>query len=772
MTTEARLPDELTEDLHRRSAELGVPAGTLFLVAHAKVLAVLGGVDEVTTSYVTPGDGQVPFQLALGARSWRSLLQAAARVESDLGHGIRTVGGSFDVELVTGPDSAVLLRVHHRSETPDEGAATRVLGYHLTALTAMVSDLDARHDAWGLVGPEETVWQVEALAGPRRRLPDVRAHDLIAARAASHPDAVAAVHGEHSLTYRELDTRANQIGNGLLAAGLRREEVVAVVAGRDLPWLAAVLGVLKAGGVYLPVEPNLPAERVASMLTQSRCRLVLTEPGTHAALDGLAGVSPDVRRLDLDTIGAEHPGDAVDVRVDADQLAYIFFTSGSTGRPKGAMCDHAGMLNHLLAKIEDLGIAEGTVVAQTAPQSFDISLWQLIAGPLAGGRTLLVDDEAILDVDRFLDTVIGGRVEVLQLVPSYLDVVLGRLEQRPRVLPDLRCVSVTGEAVPSTLVRRWFAALPDLALVNAYGLTETHDDTNHEVLRSAPPDDRIPLGRALRNVHVYVVDDHLRPVPFGAPGEIVFSGVCVGRGYVNDPERTRAAFLADPLRPGERLYRSGDRGRWRPDGKLEFLGRADSQVKVRGFRIELGDVEAALSRVPGVTDAAVVVAGPAGGPQLAGFFTGAEAEPDVARRRLAETLPAYMVPSSVRRLERLPLTPNGKVDKGALRSLAGDHGTVPSPPISGALVTPAEGRVAAAWAQVLELPVHELRPDDDFFLSGGTSLAAVRLVAALDRSVTLRDVRRHPVLRDLARQLERGATASTQEARPEERTRL
>ena len=247
------------------------------------------------------------------------------------------------------------------------------------------------------------------------------------------------------------------------------------------------------------------------------------------------------------------------------------------------MCEHAGMLNHLFAKIDDLEIGAGQVVAQTAPQCFDISLWQLVSALLVGGRTLIVEQEVILDVRRFVDTIVEGRVGVMQVVPSYLEVVLSYLEQHPRELSALRCVSVTGEAIKKELTQRWFAAAPQIKLVNAYGLTETSDDTNHEVMDRVPDGDRVPLGRAINNVQIQVVDEYLAPVPLGAPGEIVFSGVCVGRGYINDPERTRAAFLTDPDHPGGRRYRSGDHGRWRPDGKLEFLGRRDSQLKIRGF---------------------------------------------------------------------------------------------------------------------------------------------------------------------------------------------
>ena len=278
------------------------------------------------------------------------------------------------------------------------------------------------------------------------------------------------------------------------------------------------------------------------------------------------------------------------------------------------------------------------MVAQTAPQCFDISLWQLVSALLAGGRTLLVEQEVILDVERFLDTIIGGRVAVLQVVPSYLEVVLSYLEPHPRELPDLRCVSVTGEALKPELAQRWFAAQPGIKLVNAYGLTETSDDTNHEVMDRAPDGDRVPLGRPVSNVRVYVVDEDLAPVPLGAPGLIAFSGVCVGRGYVNDPERTRQAYLADPHREGQRLYLGGDYGRWQPDGKLEFLGRRDSQVKISGFRIEIGEIENTLLRVPGVRDGAVVVAGrPGQGQRLVAFYSGPRPlEAGVLRDRLGD----------------------------------------------------------------------------------------------------------------------------------------
>jgi acyl-coenzyme A synthetase/AMP-(fatty) acid ligase len=450
------------------------------------------------------------------------------------------------------------------------------------------------------------------------------------------------------------------------------------------------------------------------------------------------------------------------------------------------MCEHAGLLNHLYAKLDDLQIGAGQVIAQTAPQCFDISLWQLVSALLAGGRTLIVEQDVIMDVHRFVERIASRRVAVLQVVPSYLEVVLTYLEQHPRELPDLRYVSVTGEALKRELAQRWFAAQPAIRLVNAYGLTETSDDTNHEVMDRVPDGERVPLGRPISNVRVYVVDEHLSPVPLGAPGAIVFSGVCVGRGYVNDPERTQLAFMANPHREGERLYQGGDYGRWQPGGKLEFLGRRDNQVKISGFRIEIGEIENTLLRVPGVRDGAVVVAGPGGhGQRLVAFYSAARPLADgVLRGRLAESLPGYMVPAAFHWRETLPLTANSKIDRKALTKLTEPTGptgpTEPTEPTStasahdqngqndqnsqdglrgqsrqsgqdgGRAGTATERRLAAAWAQVLGIPADQISPRDHFFDRGGTSLSAVKLAITLDRKVSLAELTRHPVLADLA----------------------
>jgi amino acid adenylation domain-containing protein len=783
----ATLDDVLAAAVRRLAEGLELPLHTVALAAHAKVLAALSGDQDVVTGYAAgPGGRPLPCPLTTDARSWRTLLLDAVRVETDLvrhrdfavtelKRELGVTGPSFETEfdpiggLGTGRDLAedavlrvafathggrLALHLRYRTDALDAGSVERIAGYHLTALALMAADPGAEHGRASLLSAEELRFQLDGLAGPRRELPDRRFHELFEDRVQMHPDAVAAVHRDRQWTYRELNARANRLGRALLARGLRREGVVAVVTERNLDWMAAVIAIFKAGGVYLPIEPHFPADRIARTLSRADCTLVLTEPGSTTTLDKALDTLTGVQQVFVDAaIAEEHADDDLGVDVAADQLAYIYFTSGSTGEPKGAMCEHAGMLNHLHAKIADLGIGEGAVVAQVAPQCFDISLWQLVSALLVGGRTVIVAQDVILDVARFVDTIERHRVAVMQVVPSYLEVVLSYLEQHPRELPDLRCVSATGEALKIELAQRYFAARPGSTLVNAYGLTETSDDTNHEVMHAAPAGERMPLGPAVQNVRVYVVDEHLNPVPLGAPGLIAFSGVCVGRGYVNDPERTSAAYLTDPHRPGERLYKGGDYGRWRPDGKLEFLGRRDGQVKISGFRIEIGEIDNTLLRVPGVRDGAVVVAERADrGKHLVAFYSGEPLQVELLRERLGAALPHYMVPVAFHWRDSLPLTANGKIDTKALTALAAELAVVDADERAAhdAPATPTELRLAAVWADLLGVPEDGIGRQDHFFDMGGSSLSAVKLVVALGRVVSLKEVIAHPVLADLA----------------------
>ena len=362
-----------------------VPFSSVVLTAHAKVLAALSGEREVATGYAAVEGGRpLPCRLTVGPGSWRSLLLDAHRIESELlaykDFAVRELGVTGPVfealfdpagggELggdtvmragISQDDTRLVLRLQYRTEVLDADCAARIAGYYLTALALMADDPDAEHGRESLLSAKELRFQLEGLAGPSRELPDSRLHELFEARARAHPDAVAAVHRERQWSYRELNVRANQLGRALLARGLGPESVVAVVCERNLDWMAAVLAVFKAGGVYLPIEPHFPADRIANVLARAGCRLVVTERGSTTTLDQALESLPGVQVLIADAAYAEgHSDGDLGVVVAADQLAYIYFTSGSTGEPKGAMCEHAGMLNHLYAKIDAPGDRRG-----------------------------------------------------------------------------------------------------------------------------------------------------------------------------------------------------------------------------------------------------------------------------------------------------------------------------------------------------------------------------------------------------------------------------
>lgn len=716
------LPDEIEGAVRHLAGESAVDQAAVLLAAQLKVAAVLTGTPDLLPARDT---GRELIE-AMTADHWREQARSAWREAAE--------------QAFVAPH--------------------QMMSCLVTVLRQLTAAPGDQHRRFGLLSPEECEAQLAASAGPAKARGDKRFHELFEERVNQHPDKVAAVHGGRSLTYGVLNRRANQIAASLRSRGLQGEDIVAVVADRGLEWLAAVLAVFKAGGCYLPLEPGFPAARFAATITSSGCRWVLAERGVPQLARALADCGP----VELCYLGeplSQDPGQGdLGVHVAASQLAYIYFTSGSTGEPKGAMCEHAGFLNHLFAKIEDLGLAEGDTVAQTAPQCFDISLWQLLSALLVGGRTLIVEQPAVLDVRRFIRTLAGKGIRVAQLVPSYLDLVLSALEREPTELAGLRCLAVTGEALKTELVRRWFAAFPAIPLVNCYGITEISDDTNHGVMLGPPPAHRsVPIGRPVANVRVYVMDEWMHLVPPGAPGELVFGGVCVGRGYVNDVARTVAAFGCDPHHPADRVYRSGDFGRLLPTGEFEYIGRRDAQVKVSGFRIEIGEIENRLLEVEGVRDGAVVIAGSAAEPQLVGYYTddGAPAAAAV-KRALADRLPGYMLPGRLYRVAALPLSANGKIDRPLLTSWAnGEADRASAAPGFEEPATDTERRVAELWSELLKVPVERIGRGSSFAEFGGTSLSAIRFAIAMERIVTIGDLLHTPTLADVASVIDRKA---------------
>ncbi|MFI5836251.1 amino acid adenylation domain-containing protein [Micromonospora sp. NPDC051300] len=588
-------------------------------------------------------------------------------------------------------------------------------------------------------------------AGPTRRAAARRAgtgpatvdclHLMVVAQAARTPDAEAVRHGDTALSYRDLDRAANRLARVLLARGVGRGDRVGVCLPRTPELVVALLAVLRAGAAYVPLDPAYPAARVAFMTADSGARLVLTTAD-------LAGRFPGPTVL---TDRLDPTGDGTDpaVPVTPDDLAYVIYTSGSTGRPKGVAIEHrsAAVLLHWVRQTFDDTELGGMLAATSV--CFDLSVFEIF-GPLAwGGRVLLVDDVLALAAP-------GAHrlpVTLVNTVPA----AMGELLTAGALPPTVRTVCLAGEPLTAALAARVWARPQVRRLCNLYGPSE---DTTYSTWAEVPPDGGDPpIGRPLPGTRAYVLDPDGRPVPPGEAGELYLAGAGLARGYLDRPAETEARFRPDPFRPGERMYRTGDRVRLRPDGQLAYLGRLDDQVKLRGYRIELGEVAARLAALPGVREAtAAVRPGPSGDPLLVGYLVG-ERRDDV-RARLAEALPAPLVPAAVVWLDRLPTLPNGKVDRAALP--APDLGSTASP---GAFDGTA-ALVAAVWRDLLGVAAGG--PDDDFLALGGDSLLAVRCATRLadvtGRRVDPGDLFAHPTVAALAAHLDALAPAGDEPA--------
>ncbi|HXO22425.1 MAG TPA: amino acid adenylation domain-containing protein [Thermoanaerobaculia bacterium] len=659
----------------------------------------------------------------------------------DVGHGL-ALCFALGAEGLTGRAEFDRRRFHRSGVARFAAHFQRVLTAALANLEAPLSTLDPltaaeRHQLlceWNDTAME-TGWPQERCA-----------HELIARQAESVPRAVAvssvgssADDGE-ALSYAELERRANQLAHYLRALGVEPDRRVAVLLRRspDLP--VALLAVLKAGGAYLPLDPAYPRERLEHLVADSAPTALVTVESLRALLPANESRPLAVVCLDRDraTING-HPATPPSGLAAPEDIAYVIYTSGSTGRPKGAMVKHRGLLNHLLAKIPGIGPAD--VVAQTASAAFDISVWQLLAAPLAGGRVLILADAVAHDPARLLDEIDRRGVTVLETVPSLLAAMVEEVARRGAARPPLaalRWLISCGETLPPELCRQWQRHYPQVALLNAYGPTECSDRVSHQVLRSALPADAaaVPIGRPVANLRLYVLDGELRPMPAGFPGELCVGGIGVGRGYLRDAARTAEVFVPDPFAAaaGSRLYRTGDLARHLPDGRLEYLGRIDHQVKIRGVRIELGEVEAALGRIPALRQSVVIAREhpTGGGSYLAAYVVAASAPPPTSaelRASLLATLPEPMVPSVFVPLDALPLTPRGKVDRRALPAPDGIRPDLGAPYVPPRNAT--EQVMAGLWAELLGL--ERVGVLDSFFDLGGHSLLASRLVARLRR---------------------------------------
>ncbi len=670
----------------------------------------------------------------------------------------------FDLSLaVEDRGDALSVELEYSSHLFDRGTITRLGGHYLRLLQSVVEDPSQSVERLELLTEDERrqqlAWNDTARAWPQL----APFHRLFEAQVARTPDAVAASEGGRAVTYRELNERANRLARALRGAGVRADSLVGVLHDRGTDYLAALLGIWKSGGAYLALDPAVPAARLARVCAESRCQWILTE---RQYLEAATELCPRGATLLQALLQNGGPSEDPDWLGTLEDLAYVLFTSGSTGTPKGAMVTHAGMTNHALGMAEVLGLGAADCMAQTARQSFDVSVWQFIAPLAVGGRVAILSDDCGRDPRALLAELTEQRVSVCELVPTQLGMLLDELERAPGSgsgcgePSSLRWMISTGEPLSAELCARWFRRVSRTPMANAYGPAECADDVTCCLLLGPPAERRpggMPIHGTLPNCQVHVLDAQLGLVPLGVPGELCIGGVCVGRGYLGDPARTAERFLRDPFSedPGARLYRTGDRARRLADGTIEFLGRTDHQVKIRGVRIEIGEIESTLASHPQVSEALVVARGELGeAKQLVAYVVGRAGEPPPARQlrsHLRQRLPPQMVPSAFVALEALPQLPNGKIDRHSLPPPSTElrEATYVAP--SSAL----EQHLAALWARVLgaeRVGIH-----DDFFELGGHSLLATQVIArvreAYGQELPLRAFFEDPTIAGLAARL-------------------
>ncbi|MGS1054645.1 non-ribosomal peptide synthase/polyketide synthase [Burkholderia glumae] len=693
---------------------------------------------------------------AAGAASWHGItaLDSRERTNYPLSLSVDDLGEGFSLS----------------AQTVAAVGAARLCELMRVALESLAQALDA--------APDTPVRELEVLSPAARREllvdfnateagfeAEATAHALFEAQVRRAPDALALVQGERSLSYRELNRQANRLAHHLRELGVRPADRVAICVERGVEMIVGVLAVWKAGAAYVPLDPAYPPARLAYMLEDSAPAALLVQAATAGRL-----APQGVRRIRLDRpeawreAAASDPQPAEPAGPDASPLAYVIYTSGSTGQPKGVMVEHRGLANLAAMQARHLAVDAGSRVLQFASFSFDACVFEIVMALCQGAALVVPPAGQLLAGHALSEAIAQGGVTHATLPPAVLAALPEAL-----TLPSVRTLVVAGEALGERLVRRWAGGR---CLVNAYGPTEASIWATWQVCRpeqaGAPP-----IGRPIDNFAIYLLDTRGRPVPLGATGEIHIGGVGVARGYLNRAALTAQRFREDPFRPGGRLYASGDLGRWRPDGTLDYLGRNDFQVKIRGLRVELEEIGAQLVRA-GADDAVVIARDDGGGDdgraetRLVAYCTGTPIDASRLRERLQASLPAYMVPAAFVWLEALPLTHNGKLDRRALpqpgaqayasRAYAAPQGAT-------------EAMLANVWQALLG--VERVGRHDHFFALGGHSLLAVRLISQVRQrlgvELTLGELFAHPVLAALAEAVARAARSRLPAIEPADR---
>ncbi|HEX7318159.1 MAG TPA: amino acid adenylation domain-containing protein [Pyrinomonadaceae bacterium] len=803
------ITDELSDGLKRLARAAGVPVKSVLLAAHLKAVSLLNGQADVLTGLVMNGrpevaDGEhvrglflntVPLRARLEAGTWLELVRAAFDAERELlpfrryplallqqqsggrplfdtvfnfvhFHNISAVGNSGAVELLGGKKyeatnlkltaaffknpvtSKITFNLSYDSGMLPDEQIDAFASYYTQVLTAMTVEPSARHHVRCLLPASEmrrTLSSWNETRSPFRE--DVCIHQLLEQRAASAPEATALIFEDERLSYRELNERANRAARYLRQQGVGPEVRVGVMLERGVEMLVSVLAVLKAGGAYVPMDAQYPRERLEYMLEDSAVPLLLTQRSLADNLGGFGGVRVVCVEEERAAIDAERE-ENFDGGATAQSLAYVIYTSGSTGRPKGVMVEHRGLCNLAASHERIFGLGPESRVLQFASLSFDASIFEIVTAIAAGGALCLGRPDSLLPGPAFVELLEEHAVSFALLPPSVL-------AHMPDVeLPSLKTLATGGEACSAESAARWAAGR---RFFNLYGPTEA---TVYSTASECDAEGQRPLlGRPIINTQVYLLDADMQPVPVGVAGELYIGGAGIARGYLNRPALTAERFVPDAfgIEPGARLYRTGDLARHLPDGRIEYLGRIDHQVKVRGFRIELGEIEAALCAHESVRECVVAAQdSPSGDKRLVAYVVaeGGELKVSELRAHLQGRLPEYMVPASFVLLDEMPALPNGKIDRRALSQLyaadANDAAEYVAPR------TPVEELLCAIWAEVLG--VERVGADDNFFIRGGHSLLATKVISRVRQGfgveVPLRALFEQPTVAGLATEVE------------------
>ncbi len=666
----------------------------------------------------------------------------------------------FDLVLyLIEEEAGIRAEVEYGTEVLDPDTVDRFVGHYQTLLEAIVQDPDRPISTLSIMAADESRRILEEWNATDTEYPaTATVHRLFEDQARRMPEAIAVVAGGIELTYAELNRRANRLANHLRSLGVAPDVPVAVLLDRSANLIVSLLAILKAGGAYLALEPGSPRDRLAWLLEDAGAPVLVTEPGLRSRLPeppaGIAVVCLESDRALLERNPEEDPADWA----EPGHLAYVCYTSGSTGRPKGVGVTHRGVVRLVRAGTHT-SFAADEVFLQLAPVAFDASTLE-IWGPLLNGARLVVAPPGRLTLEEIGRVIQRHGVTTLWLTAGLFHLMV---DERLDDLRGLRHLMSGGDVLSPRHVRRFLAELPDCRLTNAYGPTEcTTFTTCHQVARDDDLSASVPIGRPIAETRVYVLDGVGRTVPVGIPGELYVGGDGLARGYLDRPSLTAERFVPDPFgtRPGGRLYRTGDRVRWRPDGTLEYLGRLDRQVKLRGFRVEPGEIEAELARHPAIREAAVVVREDGiGDRRLLAYLVqdGADSlapppSSHALREHLGLRLPEYMIPTAFTWLQALPLTPQGKVDRAALPEPPADATGWDSVPVGTVGPrTPAEAALAGIWAEVLGL--ERVGVHDNFFDLGGDSILSLQIIARASQAglrLTPRQLFEHQTIAELA----------------------